>query len=87
MGKESITGQRKSKCEGPKADCAEQQKADMATAEGPVAARYLHQELERLCKERLRPLQRSASGPLQEGAVPWAGLEPVVVDTNLCAWT
>ena len=60
---------------------------DMATAEGPVAARYLHQELERLCKERLRPLQRSASGPLQEGAVPWAGLEPVVVDTNLCAWT
>lgn len=34
MGKESITGQRKSKCEGPKADCAEQQKADMATAEG-----------------------------------------------------
>ena len=42
----------------------------MATAKGPVAARYLHLELERLCKERLRPLQRSASGSLQERAVP-----------------
>ena len=56
---------------------------DMATAKGPVAARYLHLELERLCKERLRPLQRSASGSLQERAVPWAGLEPDVVDVNL----
>ena len=36
MGKTSITDQRKSKCEGPEADCRirEQQKADMATAEG-----------------------------------------------------
>ena len=56
---------------------------DMATAKGPVAARYLHLEFERLCKERLRPLQTSASGPLQEGAIPWAGLEPDIVDVNL----